>query len=138
MKDTLDKHAGQHHLVEQTSETLLAYCATLPAKIDTSSIKKEVHEANNRYEKLCKANFDVEKQARVNEQSIDWYLKALEPVRETLERADAYLECEPVIGLEVEKGKEEIRYADVSKGVCLVFFREVLKSEKKINFRGCL
>lgn len=114
MKDELAKHAGQHELVKKTSDTLVAYCDTLPTKIDTSSIKKEVLDASNRYDKLCKANFDVEKQARVNEQNIDWYLKALEPVRETLERADIYLEYEPVIGLEVEKGREDIRCADVS------------------------
>ena len=108
------KHAGQHDLVKQTSETLLAYCDTLPSKIDASSVKKEVLEASSRYDKLSKANFDVEKQARIKEQNVDWYLRALEPVRETLEQADVYLECEPLIGLNFEKGKEEILCADVS------------------------
>ena len=97
------------------SKALTDFCENNSLSVDTSHITDELQIANTRYEKLCRANFDLEKQTRVAEQTIEPYQKALEPVELTFVAVDSYLESEPAIGLDVEKGKEELVKVEVRK-----------------------
>ena len=96
-----------------TCRTLLEACEGLPTNLDTTAVENDVRHANSRYDKLHRANFEVERKARVVEQSVEVYQKALEPVQVTYSEVESYLECAPEIGLDVDKGKEELRRVDV-------------------------
>jgi len=104
----VESHRGVHHLVNMASKALLDFCQSNAVSVDTSHIVEDVHDANTRYDKLGKANFDMEKQSRVAEQSVGLYQKALQPVQQTFVDVDNFLESEPAIGLDAEKGKEEL------------------------------
>ena len=103
-----------------SSKALLDFCQNSSLSVDPSHIIDEVQDANTRYDKLSRANFDMEKQSRLAEQSVGVYQKALQPVQQTFVDVDSYLESEPAVGLDAEKGKEELVKVDVR--------------EKKINF----
>ena len=100
------------------SKALIDFCQENSLSVDTSHIVDEVQDVNVRYDRLCRANFDMEKQSRVAEQSMGLYQKALEPVQQTFVEVDSYLESEPAIGLDAEKGKEELNRVEV----CGLFF----------------
>ena len=109
----MESHRGIHQLLNMASKALLDFCQNNSLSVDTSHIIDEVQDANARYDKLCRANFDMEKQTRVVEQTIGPYQKALQPVDLTFVAVDSYLESEPAIGLDVEKGKEELVKVEV-------------------------
>lgn len=100
-------------MLNMASKALIDFCENSSLTVDTSHIIDEVQDANTRYDNLSRANFDLEKQTRVAEQSIEPYQKALEPVELTFIAVDSYLESEPAIGLDVEKGKEELVKVEV-------------------------
>lgn len=112
--ESVESHRGVHQLVNMVSKALLDFCQNNSLSADTSHIIDEVQDANARYDKLCRANFHMEKQSRVAEQSVGLYQKALQPVQQTFVDVDSYLESEPAIGLDAEKGKEELVKVDVS------------------------
>lgn len=109
----VESHRGVHQLVNMSSKALLDFCQSNALSVDTSHIIDDVHNANTRYDKLGRANFDMEKQSRVAEQSVGLYQKALQPVQQTFVDVDSFLESEPAIGLDAEKGKEELVKVDV-------------------------
>lgn len=109
----VENHKGVHQMLNMASKALIDFCENSSLTVDTSHIIDEVQDANTRYDKLSRANFDLEKQTRVAEQSIEPYQKALEPVELTFIAVDSYLESEPAIGLDVEKGKEELVKVEV-------------------------
>lgn len=99
--------------MNMTSKALLDFCQDNSMSVDTSQVINEVNDANVRYDKLCRANFDMEKQSRMAEQSVGLYQKALEPVQQTFVDVNSCLESEPAIGLDAEKGKEELDRVEV-------------------------
>ena len=109
----VESHRGVHKVVNMASKALLDFCQENSLSVDTSHIIDEVQDVNVRYDKLCRANFDMEKQSRMAEQSVGLYQKALEPVQQTFVQVDSYLESEPAIGLNAEKGKEELNRVEV-------------------------
>lgn len=113
----VESHRGVHQLVNMSSKALLDFCQSNALSVDTSHIIDDVHNANTRYDKLGGANFDMEKQSRVAEQSVGLYQKALQPVQQTFVDVDSFLESEPAIGLDAEKGKEELVKVDVRRNV---------------------
>lgn len=123
----VESHRGVHQLVNMASKALLDFCQNNSLSVDTSHIIDEVQDVNARYDKLCRANFDMEKQSRVAEQSVGLYQKALQPVQQTIVEVNSYLESEPAIGLDAEKGKEELVKVEV-RGIvfqlvlCLTLF----------------
>lgn len=140
----MESHRGVHLLVNMTSKALLDFCQDSSLSVDTSHIIDEVQDVNVRYDKLCRANFDVEKQSRVAEQSVELYQKALQPVQQTFFEVDSYLESEPAIGLDVEKGKEELIRVEVRGSFIaslvnfvIVSFREHVKFNSVIVLRDC-
>ena len=95
------------------SKALIDFCQENSLSVDTSHILDEVQDVNVRYDRLCRANFDMAKQNRVAEQSMGLYQKALEPAQQTFVEVESYLESEPAIGLDAEKGKEELIRVEV-------------------------
>ena len=95
------------------SKALIDFCQENSLSVDTSHILDEVQDVNVRYDRLCRVNFDMEKQNRVAEQSMGLYQKALEPAQQTFVEVESYLESEPAIGLDAEKGKEELSRVEV-------------------------
>lgn len=73
----------------------------------------EVKDVNVRFDKICRANLDVEKQSRVADQSVEQYQKVLQPAQEASVEVNSYLESEPAIGLDADKGKEELNRVEV-------------------------
>ena len=96
-----------------SSKALLDFCQDNSLSVDTSHIIDEMRDVNVRYDKLCRANFNFEKQTRVAEKSVVLYQNALEPAEQTFVNVDSYLECAPAIGLDTEKGKEELVRVEV-------------------------
>ena len=109
----VESHRGVHQLVNTSSKALLDFYHSNALSVDTSHIVDDVQNANTRYDKLGRANFDLEKQSRVAEQSVGLYQKALQPVQQTFVDVDNFLESEPAIGLDAEKGKEELVKVEV-------------------------
>lgn len=109
----VESHRGVHQLVNLASKALLDFCQSNSLSVDTSHIIDDVHDVNTRYDKLGRANFDMQKQSRVAEQSVGRYQKALQPVHQTFVDVDSFLESEPAIGLDAEKGKEELVKVEV-------------------------
>ena len=75
----------------------------------------EVKDVNVRFDKICRANLDVEKQSRVADQSVEQYQKVLQPAQVASLEVNSYLESEPAIGLDADKGKEELNRVEVHK-----------------------
>ena len=96
------------------AKALLDYCQDNALSVDTSHIIDEVQDVNVRFDKLCRANFDMEKQSRMADQSVGLYQKALQPALETSVEVSSYLESEPAIGLDAEKGQEELNRVEVN------------------------
>ena len=134
----VESHRGVHQLVNVTSKALLDFCQDNSLSVDTSHIVDEVQDVNVRYDKLCRANFDMEKQSRVAEQSVELYQKALQPVQQTFVEVDSYLESEPAIGLDTEKGKEELNRVEVRGILILLSSLECLLIVLLIILCGCL
>ena len=114
----VESHRGVHQLVNTSSKALLDFYHSNALSVDTSHIIDDVQNANTRYDKLGRANFDLEKQSRVAEQSVGLYQKALQPVQQTFVDVDNFLESEPAIGLDAEKGKEELVKVEVRGDLC--------------------
>lgn len=103
--------ANNLKVVMASGKELTDYCKTLPIKIETASVENEVRDSINRYEKLKMVNLDAEMEAKVLERNVEIYENALEPVKETLDDLDAFLDLE--IGLDVEKSKDELQRVEV-------------------------
>ena len=114
----VENHRGVHQLVNMSSKALLDFYHSNALSMDTSHIIDDVRNANTRYDKLGRANLDMEKQSRVAEQSVGLYQKALQPVQQTFVDVDSFLESEPAIGLDAEKGKEERVKVEVRGDLC--------------------
>ena len=112
-KIAVEDENSNHKVVNTSAKELTDYCRTLPIKLDTAPIENEVRDTNTRYEKLKLVNVDAEREARVLEQNYEVYQSAIDPVKETLEELDAFLESEADIGFDVEKGKDELQRVEV-------------------------
>ena len=113
INEDVEKHSGIHRLLNVTSKSLLDYCENASLGVNASSVRKEVQGINQRYDRLRRVNFDVEKEAQIVHQNVGPYQKALEPVQKTIVQVESYLQSEPVIGLDVVKGKEELEIVEV-------------------------
>lgn len=104
-KLAVEDESGNHKVVNTSAKELTEFCKDLPIRIDTAPIENEVRDANTRYEKLKTANLD----AKLVEQNVALYQSAIDPVKETLDELDAFLDSEADFGLDVEQGKAELQ-----------------------------
>lgn len=105
----IEDEGGNHQVVNTCAKNLTDFCKDLPINIDTSAIDNEVHDANKRYEKLKMTNLE----SKIVEQNVTMYQSAIDPVKDTLDELDAFLETQADYGLDVEQGKAELRRVEV-------------------------
>lgn len=127
----VEDEEGNRKVLNSTAKELIDFCKDLPFKIDTGAVDNEVRGANNRYEKLKTANLE----AKLVEQNMAMYQNAIDPVKETLDELDAFLESEADFGLDVEQGKAELQRVEVGSkslcGICVMCY--AMNSCKNVN-----
>lgn len=110
-KMSVEDESNNLKVVMASGKELTDYCKTLPIKIETTPVENEVRDSINRYERLKMVNLDAEREAKVLEQNVEIYQNAIDPVKDTLDDLDAFLDLE--IGLDVEKSKDELQRVEV-------------------------
>lgn len=110
-KMSIEDESNNLKVVMASGKELTDYCKTLPIKIETTPVENEVRDSINRYERLKMVNLDAEREAKVLEQNVEIYQNAIDPVKDTLDDLDAFLDLE--IGLDVEKSKDELQRVEV-------------------------
>lgn len=108
---SVEDESNNLKVVMASGKELTDYCKTLPIKIETTPVENEVRDSINRYERLKMVNLDAEREAKVLEQNVEIYQNAIDPVKDTLDDLDAFLDLE--IGLDVEKSKDELQRVEV-------------------------